>query len=176
MVIINAPKFFTFFWRVIKSMLDPRTANKIDMFSNEKDGLDWLLERVDKSELLSNYGGTGLSFEDVQNESSDSGCKRQVVKLFSLSNLSFTKDSFEFSLAAGEMVDLTVYTRSNLGATFDATKNGKSIGSADVSNPNGTAGPYVVKIFQGVKGPGKVRITPTARAGGDHFILSGAIN
>lgn len=157
-------------------MLDPRTASKIEMFSNEKDGINWLLDRVDKSELLSDYGGTGPSFEDVQNESAAAECKRQIVKLISISNRSFTKDALEFSLGAGETVDLTIYTRSELGAKFDLIMDGNSIGSADVNNPNAAPGPYAIKIFEGVKGPGKVTLTPTARAGIDHFIVAGAIN
>ena len=176
MVILNAPRFFTFFWRVIKSMLDPRTASKIEMFSNEKDGINWLHERVDTSELLSNYGGTGASFEDVQNLSAAAECKRQIVKLISTSTRSFTKDTLEFSLDSGETGDLTMYTRSELGAKFELTMDGNAIGSADVKNPNATPGPYTVKIFEGVKGPGKVRLTPTPRSGGDHFIVAGAVN
>lgn len=77
MVILNAPRFFTFFWRVIKNMLDARTTSKIEMFSNEKDGIKWLMERVDDaSKLLSDYGGTGTSFEVVQNESAGEKVKK----------------------------------------------------------------------------------------------------
>ena len=156
-------------------MLDPRTASKIEMFSDEKQGIDWLLERVEKSELLSDYGGTGASFEDVQNESAGAGGKRQIVKLFAISNRSFTKETFDFSLSDGETVALTVHTRSEFGADFDLTKDGTSIGPA-VVKPNGTRGAYTVKIFEGVKGPGNFRIAPTAHTGADHFVVSGEVN
>jgi len=175
MVILNAPRFFTFFWRVIKTMLDPRTASKVTMFSNKQQGHQWLAERIDSSELLSDYGGTGPSFADVQTESAGTGAKRQVVKLFAGS----AKETLDVSLAQDENVELTVYTRSKLGGDFSLSKGKVVIGSVHVKPPNNgtTDGAYVVRLFpdETIQGPAKFSISCKAKTGQDYFVVAGSV-
>jgi len=182
MVILNAPRFFSFFWSVIKAMLDPTTASKVAFFSDEKQGRDWLLERVDKSELLSDYGGNGKSFDQVMVGSTPGGAMRQVTKLFAIN--SYSKESFDFTLADGETLGVTVFTRSPFGADFEISKNGTNTGKFAVKPPqsedaNNLPSPYSVTIFSNVEGPGKFRITPQAKSGmrvTDYFVVSGQVN
>ena len=59
MVIVNAPRFFSATWNLIKSWLDARTASKVEVISYRKDWEKRLLELVDVDQLPSDYGGNG---------------------------------------------------------------------------------------------------------------------
>lgn len=61
MLIVNAPRFFSATWKVIKGWLDARTANKIEIISSAKTWKKRLLELADPDQLPSDYGGTGPS-------------------------------------------------------------------------------------------------------------------
>ncbi|CAB9515772.1 Phosphatidylinositol/phosphatidylcholine transfer protein [Seminavis robusta] len=181
MVILNAPRFFTFAWRVIKTMLDPRTASKVVMFSSEKEGIEWMMERIDKSELLSDYGGTGDSFEDVMNKQNvGSAAKRQVVKLFSITQRT-NNASMAFSLTTEETATFTVYTRSAVGAGFELWKGGQKVADASVDGSKlrgseGTPVPIQGILFTDVQGPGEFSIKSKGKSGQtDHFVVAGEV-
>jgi CRAL/TRIO domain len=180
MVILNAPSFFVFFWRIIKTMLDARTASKVVMFSNERDGIKWMHERIDKGELMSDYGGDGDSFETVMNQQNvGSSAKRQVVKLFSISQK--TNRELTFALTGDEKADFKVYTRSAIGAGFELTKGGSLVEAAAVEGSKGigTEGspvPIQVTIFKNVQGPGHFVIKSKAKSAQlDHFVVAGDV-
>lgn len=59
MFIINAPLFFAATWSLIKGWLDPRTASKVEVFSNKKEAHKKLLQLIDEDQLPSDYGGKG---------------------------------------------------------------------------------------------------------------------
>lgn len=59
MIIINAPRFFSATWKIIKGWIDVRTANKIEIIASRKSWEKRLLELADPSDLPSDYGGTG---------------------------------------------------------------------------------------------------------------------
>lgn len=51
MIIVNAPRFFTMTWKLIKGWIDVRTANKVEIYSSKSSAAKRLLELVDDSEL-----------------------------------------------------------------------------------------------------------------------------
>ncbi|OEU19489.1 CRAL/TRIO domain-containing protein, partial [Fragilariopsis cylindrus CCMP1102] len=59
MLIINAPSFFSFAWKIIKKLIDPRTASRIQLFSssNEKASQQALEKLICKqTQLPKDYG------------------------------------------------------------------------------------------------------------------------
>lgn len=182
MLIMNAPYFFSFFWRIIKTMLDPRTACKIEIISSEKDAIAWMNERIDKSELLADFGGDGESMEDAIGKQNIHGnnAKRQVAKLFSITQ----KDNEEvkFALAADERVDsFKAYSRSAVGAQFELWKGGEKIADATMEGSTkmgseGTPIPFSASLFTDVKGPGDFCIKSKGKADQPgHFVVAGEV-
>ena len=174
MVIINAPRFFTFFWRVIKAMLDPRTASKVAMFSSEKDGIKWIQERIDKSELLSDYGGTGDSFAmALSKQNSGSTAKRQVVKRFDIT--ARTNDKVDFELEGNERAHFKAYTKTTAGAEFEIFKGGSMMKKADIKGSL-DAKPFSVDLCIDLRGPGSFTIKSRGKSSSlDHFVVAGDI-
>lgn len=161
-------------------MLDARTASKVVMFSNEKDGIKWMHERIDKAELMSDYGGDGDSFETVMNQQNvGSSSKRQVVKLFSISQRA--NRELTFTLTGDEKAEFKVYTRSAVGSGFELTKGGLLVEAAAVEGSNkigseGTPVPIQVTIFKNVEGPGQFVIKSKGKSAQlDHFVVAGDI-
>ncbi len=66
MAIVNSPTFFTFTWKVIKSWIDPRTANKVSVIGSGKEYLSKHLGKiVERGQLPSDYGGDGPSIDEI---------------------------------------------------------------------------------------------------------------
>lgn len=61
MVIVNAPRFFSATWSIIKGFLDARTTAKVELFSSTSAAEKCLLELIDEDQLPSDYGGTAES-------------------------------------------------------------------------------------------------------------------
>jgi hypothetical protein len=69
MVIINAPSFFTVSWKLIKSWIDVRTANKIDIVGTNAAKIEKKLkEIISDHNLPSDYGGVGTSTVDYMQD------------------------------------------------------------------------------------------------------------
>ena len=51
MVILNAPGIFSMFWGIIKQIIGPHTAKRIQVYINKKKGLLRLRELIDDSEI-----------------------------------------------------------------------------------------------------------------------------
>lgn len=114
MFIINAPMFFSASWRLIKGWLDPRTTSKIEVFSNKKEAHKKLLELIDEDQLPSDYGGKGPNTKETLRQDIPGDANKLN------SNMMYLRGSGSASLeiAAGEFVEVTVWTRSTLGAAF----------------------------------------------------------
>jgi CRAL/TRIO domain len=82
MLIVNAPTFFAATWTIIKGWLDPRTASKIEVFSNKAKMEARLLEYVDADQLPSDYGGTGADTNVTMMETLTGDFKRLSSKMF----------------------------------------------------------------------------------------------
>jgi hypothetical protein len=98
MSIINAPSFFTFTWKLIRTYIDARTANKISMVGTNKDAiLKNLTKIVSREELVADYGGEGLRIDDILHkemmDQSEQDIVASEVKSKSLSGSRSTLDS-----------------------------------------------------------------------------------
>ena len=78
MFIINAPKFFTATFNIIKGWLDPRTANKVHVISNRKTWEKALLEHIDPDQLPVDYGGTGPPTNDTMEKEGFTGSLKRL--------------------------------------------------------------------------------------------------
>ena len=66
MLVLNAPSFFTFSWKLIKNFIDPRTASRIQLFSSKEKGQKSLEKLVDKNtQIPSDYGGGNISLQEA---------------------------------------------------------------------------------------------------------------
>lgn len=59
--VVNAPAFFSSLWRVVRPMLDPRTAAKITVTAGARATLAALREVMDDSVIPMAYGGTNTA-------------------------------------------------------------------------------------------------------------------
>jgi hypothetical protein len=129
MLIINAPSFFSVSWTVIRKFIDPRTARRIQVYSNVAKGLSRLLEMVDPSQIPIDYGGTGgLSIASAMlRHGGNAQLKRQPTKLLYLKKKS--SDKYRFELVTGEHASVKIYTRSASSAkvTFKRAESGEQL-------------------------------------------------
>jgi hypothetical protein len=124
MVIVNAPRFFTATWAIIKGFIDGRTASKVDLFSSTSAAKKKLKEIIDVDQLPCDYGGTAESTE-VTLVKALGGASRIFSEVLYVRSSASTK----IELKADEEVDLLVFTRSKSGAEFtlmDGRKNNVS--------------------------------------------------
>jgi len=180
MVIINAPRFFSATWKIIKGWIDPRTANKIEIIASRKVWEKRLRELVDADNLPSDYGGTGPTSEKIILQDNTSGdVKRYHTELLSVRSSS----SFMFELAAGEKMDVIVYCKAKSGAKFsilDADKvKGPFVENIDVtykgSSDTDNSPPVVVSLTSGLVGPCKFKIKADSKSGrmySDNFLVA----
>ncbi|VEU34199.1 unnamed protein product [Pseudo-nitzschia multistriata] len=114
--VLNAPFSFSIAWAVIKQLIDPRTVQKIGFFSTIAKATSDFLKYIESEDLLSTYGGTGESFEEIlakrQKElTHKEGIARYVVKQLTTAG---NEICFGFDLSEEETVDsIVVYSRSD---------------------------------------------------------------
>lgn len=190
MVVLNAPGFFSFSWAIIRRILDPRTAAKIKIFSDEAKGLACLFDKVEKDQVIADYGGAGPSFDEVMqaegNGTNTTPAKRREVKLLSV--LPNSKEDTVFELSADETAELDVFTRSIFGCHIKVLKDDDVVKEMDVqreATPEevddvdlSDIEPYRAKIISGLKDTGEYKVVvetkPPAKANG-HFLLIGEV-
>jgi hypothetical protein len=122
MIIINAPVFFTFTWRMIRGFIDPRNANKVELYGKsdwEKDKWRARLEELIDLEcipiqyrdpnsapgltLLPSTGVPDPEYSDVRRRSSY------------FLNVRTDPSTPDLVLESGEILHVSVYTRSRSG-------------------------------------------------------------
>jgi len=114
--ILNARFSFSIVWAVIRRMMDPRSVQKIGFFSTISKAKKDFAEHIDSDQLLSSYGGTGQSFDDIlaarQREAAHKkGVVRYVVELLAMSGRQI---GFDFDVTSDERVDsIVIYSRSD---------------------------------------------------------------
>lgn len=178
MLIVNAPRFFSATWKVIKGWLDARTANKVEIISSAKTWKKRLLELVDPDQLPSDYGGTGPSSTAlILENSSKHDVKRTHTEMLSVRKTA----SHVFEVAAGETLDITVYTKAKNGAIFSvSTEDKKQVFAEKVDitfkgSSVDNESPETVKLAEGLKGPMKYKVKAEAKSGAlsyDNYLLS----
>jgi len=136
-LIINVPYFFPFVWSVLKNLIDARTARKIGFYSTLASAQKDLLELVDPSQILSDFGGNAdnPTFDEAlaQKLDRDGNYDRYIFERYwsktATKNRSGGNPSVHtlqtFSLTETETADLTVYTQAKLDIGADGkTKSG----------------------------------------------------
>ena len=134
MLIINAPSFFSFAWKIIKKLIDPRTASRIQLFSssNEKASQQALEKLICKqTQLPKDYGGGNISLEDSfmkEVQQSNPLITKQNIELLHTKkgkkSTSTVQISKPWPLQENETIDITIYTRSVSEATITILLNG----------------------------------------------------
>merc|ERR1711957_724764 len=126
MVIVNAPRFFSATWSIIKGFIDQRTAGKVELFSNKSAAEKKLKEIIDVSELPQDYGGTAESTDvllakEASKDSASGGRSRLITEVMYIRS----STTFKISLSRDEEAELFVYTRATTGASFKVTDSAK---------------------------------------------------
>eukprot|EP00536_Pseudo-nitzschia_multiseries_P017105 jgi/Psemu1/247940/estExt_Genewise1.C_13820008 len=129
--ILNAPFSFSVVWTVVKKLLDPRTVQKIGFFSTTAKAKSDFLEHIEPDELLSSYGGTGESFEEIFAKRQKEFAHKEGIVRYVVEHLVMNgkEKGFPFDLSSGETVDsIVVYSRSNNGCEIAVIDNrGKQV-------------------------------------------------
>lgn len=174
MLIINAPSFFSFAWKIIKKFIDPRTASRIQLFSssNEKMSQQALEKLICKqTQLPKDYGGGNISLEDsFLNEVQQSNpliTKQNIELLYTRKGKKLTSTVQilkSWPIKENETIDITIYTRSVSEATitilfdgipiktiqaqclFSNDDDGDYDNNNDVGNDNDNQKPYPNRI------------------------------
>jgi hypothetical protein len=132
-MVINVPYFFTFIWAVLKHFIDARTVRKIGFFSSLASAQKDLLELVDSSQVLAEYGGeTGNpTYEEALalKQKRDGDYYRYVFERYSTKTTKMPQGTNSvtlqtFTLNETEEAELTVYTQAKLDTTDGESKSG----------------------------------------------------
>ena len=120
MVIVNVPRYFTMIWSVLKIFVDPRTVQKIGFFSTTDQAKKDLVRYIDEDQLLSDYGGTSVSFDvALERQMKRHGSyDRYIIERVDTSD-NISKKNYRLpaiQLEDGESADVMVYTQSRTGA------------------------------------------------------------
>ena len=170
MLIINAPGFFSIFWGLIKKFIDPRTAQRIQVFSNTEKGMAALRKLVDNEEIPIDYGGGNKSIKQAfMEEAADPLLKRQEIELLQVKRKGKGEMSKDLMLAQDEYMEVRVYTRSVSSANVMVEFNGDMCATARAScswyasaDSTGSASrtplPNCTVVIEELHGPGSVKI------------------
>ena len=134
-LIINVPYFFPFVWSVLKHFVDARTAQKIGFYSSLASAQKDLLELIDPSQILSDYGGNAgnPTYNEalVRKLDRDGDYDRYLFERYSSKTVTKRRSGSDptvhtlqnFSLTETETAELTVYTQVKLDT--GAARKGK---------------------------------------------------
>mmetsp|Transcript_6053 Transcript_6053/g.8579 ORF Transcript_6053/g.8579 Transcript_6053/m.8579 type:complete len:330 (+) Transcript_6053:784-1773(+) len=142
LVIINAPGIFSFAWSLVKKFIDPRTASKVEIYSNAKEGKKRIAEIIETKDIPSDYDGTSPSLSTLlENVGVDpDNASKPRIRFTDLMHIRKNKKSkYEFELdgkknSNGENFTLTVYTNCAMGATFAIYHDDSLLEEVEVSS------------------------------------------
>lgn len=174
-LVINAPRFFSMTWGIIKGWIDPRTAGKIELISARKNWEARLRELVDVDQLPLDYGGRGMSTTETLEKEAPEGVMKQQHDLVHVR----VSGHSTVDVPQGGSLDVTVFTRSITEVTISIVdENNKSkVYAPNVclkhigGNGENAAPTSVVITKENIKGPVKVRIKIESR--GSRFSTAG---
>jgi len=181
MLVLNAPSFFTFSWKLIKNFIDPRTASRIQLFSSREKGQKAMELLIDKQKQIPfDYGGGNMSLEEAfLKECSDSEIVRQDIELLHCRRRGKKGLQKTWILKADENIEIAVYTRSVSKASLEVILNGSVIKTVHaqcsfVEEEGGTGKstphPRKTLLMTSLAGPGEVNVeakdldTPVSKA------------
>lgn len=126
MLILNAPGFFSLAWKVIKKLIDARTAARIQVFSSEEKGLKALQKLVDLTEIPKDYGGSNISIDEAFTiQAADPALVRQHVELLHAKKGKNAKGKQIWKAEDSEFISIKAYTRSVSVASISVLVNGQ---------------------------------------------------
>lgn len=166
MLIMNAPAFFSMSWGLIRKFIDPRTAQRIQVFSNTTKAMAALRKLVEEDEIPVDYGGTNISIKEAfVREASDPLLKRQEIEVLYVKRKGKTTFPRELTLNTNECMEIRVFTRSSSGASVSVKVGNKLIGKVNAKctwaqSDDGTSTllPQSTSVVSTLEGPGKVVI------------------
>eukprot|EP00571_Detonula_confervacea_P011762 CAMPEP_0172299760 /NCGR_PEP_ID=MMETSP1058-20130122/1987_1 /TAXON_ID=83371 /ORGANISM="Detonula confervacea, Strain CCMP 353" /LENGTH=462 /DNA_ID=CAMNT_0013009315 /DNA_START=16 /DNA_END=1404 /DNA_ORIENTATION=- len=168
-LVINAPRFFSLTWNIIKGWIDPRTAGKIELISGRKTWEARLRELVDEDQLPSDYGGKGMATTDTLAKEAPEGVMKQHHELVHVRSSGHST----VDVPEGGSLEVTVYTRATTEVIISIVdENSKStvfVTGVSVKHTGGTGGndkpTSVVITKERIKGPVKARIKIDSKGG-----------
>jgi len=167
-VVVNAPGFFSFIWRMVKVFLHPRTARKVEIYSDADKGNRRVKELIDTENVPSDYGGQGFSFDEIAQQQYCGEGRRQVHQLLKTSKNK--KAEWNFTLNAKEHASVTVYTRSSAGADFTISSENKKVAQCSVER-SGKSGSYSKEIVSKIEGAGPFHVKGQPNSKGPDYFL-----
>jgi hypothetical protein len=181
LLIINAPSWFGLVWSVAKKLIDPRTASKIEVFTDSKKSLARMNELIDQTQIPLDYGGSGpalaSSAAGVPTDSSDDGSvgSRKVVVLNHLIKLSkkHLHQKYQFTLEKGQHCTLKVYTRCSTRVNVTLCKGDpdRVITDIHVVRDTGEEEEPYSRTIGACSGPGNFTVKLTGSVPGNFLIL-----
>jgi hypothetical protein len=112
-VLINVPRYFMPFWPIVRSFVDADTAQKFELFASSERGRHRLLQLVDFNRLASDYGGAGMSTDQLileQCEQSAQGIRIRHEEILSCSRRGIsTSAKRSVDVRAQEFVSIRVF-------------------------------------------------------------------
>mmetsp|Transcript_11319 Transcript_11319/g.25812 ORF Transcript_11319/g.25812 Transcript_11319/m.25812 type:complete len:447 (+) Transcript_11319:77-1417(+) len=168
-LVINAPRFFSMTWGIIKGWIDPRTASKIELISSRKTWEARLRELVDEDQLPSDYGGKDTATTTTLAKEVPEGVLKQHHQLVHVRS----SGHMTVEVPAGNEVDVMIYTRStskvSVSIVNDSDKKVVYVPAVAVQHTGGTGEndkPSRVLITkQRLKGPLKARVLIESKGG-----------
>jgi len=135
LVILNAPTIFSLAWSIAKKFIDARTASKVEIYSNTKEGNNRLAELIDTQNIPSDFGGTAPALTALlQNVGADSNAKIKFTELMQIKRNKKAKHKFDIDESDSEVqYTLTIYTSSLMGATFSVFQGDSLLNEVEVS-------------------------------------------
>lgn len=169
-VLLNAPGFFSFAWRIIKMFLETRTAYKVEIFSDAAKGHARLAELLDPAFIPSDYGGQAPAFDSLAQSSYCGEGKRMEHRLLSTTKRNSTAN-WSFGLRDGERAVVDVYTQCKSETHFTVHHPGTGATTQAKVVPQ-TSGSYKpTTIVSDLEGPGSsIKVTVQADDVG-HFLV-----
>jgi hypothetical protein len=164
MLILNAPSWFSFTWKIIRGLIDPRTARKIEVYTNPSRGTFRLQQLVEVSQIPSDFGGFGPPTISL-----DEG-RREALQVLHVNKRGRTTQEVPnlAEVAAHEQIEsIRVYSRSATGVQLALQKDGKPLVpqfviDAPKNNTSGT--PYQHDLWSKGTITGPCTISLTAQA------------
>jgi len=179
-LVINAPRFFSMTWGIIKGWIDPRTASKIELISSRKTWEARLRELCDEDEIPSDYGGKGpATTSALEKEYAPEGVLQEHFQLVHVGS----SGHYNVAVPAGSEMEVTVWSRSvNEVIVSIVDENVKSkvfVGGVTFTHTGGTGDndkpSSLLLTKERIVGPAKTKIKFESKAGrfssaGNYFV------
>lgn len=177
LIIINAPRFFTYLWNSFKYLLDPNTTKRIEIYASPEKGIERLKELIDEAELPSDYGGLAMPTSDAILREGRKGPvpRRQIVELLKVRR----ENMFDFELQNDETISLEIYTRSKSCTEFLLLNDEEEqVVVKEITVEQADEGPYCVQFAEAIMGPGQFSVVARHAKGytsTEYFLVVGEV-